>query len=300
MALGKIQVQSSLTLSRIALQKAPVVLGSIRIWESLFALPFAYIGMVLAADGWPGLSVFIWITVAMVGARTLGMSANRLIHHKEDAANPRTANRHLPQGVLKPWEVVLMMALSTGIFFLAASQLNRLALALAPVAATYVIIYSYAKYYTWGCHFILGWALGIAPAAAWVGVTGHLDPEAVLLAFAVATWASGFDIIYSCADYDFDRTHQVHSIPRRFGIAGALWITKGLHLLTATSLLALGLWLELGLFYYVGWAIAVVLLIYENSLVKPNDLAKLNRAFFNLNSSISAQLLAFTVLAVVV
>lgn len=293
-------MQSGITLSRSPYKKIPLLLGAIRIQETLFALPFAYIGMVLAADGWPGWATFIWITVAMAGARTLGMSANRLIHYQEDVANPRTANRHLPQGLLKPREVVVMMALSAGVFIFAASQLNGLALALAPVAAIYVVLYSYVKYYTWACHFVLGWALGIAPAAAWIGVTGRLDPEAMLLSFAVATWAGGFDIIYSCADHDFDQKYGVHSIPRRFGIPVALRLAQSLHLLTAASLLALGLWLELAFFYYIGWAIALVLLAYENSLVKPNDLSKLNVAFFQLNSSISAQLLAFTILAVVV
>jgi 4-hydroxybenzoate polyprenyltransferase len=228
------------------------------------------------------------------------MFANRLIHAQEDAANPRTANRHLPQGLLKPWEVILMMAVSTGVFFFAASQLNSLALALAPVAAAYVVLYSYAKYYTWACNLALGGALAMAPAGAWIGVTGRLDPQTVLLYFAVATWAGGFDIIYACTDYDFDRRRGIHSVPARFGIAGALRITRGLHLLTATSLLALGLWLGLGYFYYIGWAIAVVLLIYQNSLVKPDDLSKVNQAFFRFNSSVSLQLLGFTILDLVV
>jgi 4-hydroxybenzoate polyprenyltransferase len=277
-----------------------MLLGAIRFEHTIFALPFAYLGMILAAMGWPGWSKFIWITMAMASARTLAMASNRLVHHKEDTANPRTANRHLPIGLLKPGEMGLLMVLSAAVFFIAAAQLNRLALALAPVAAAYVVLYSYAKYYTWTSHFILGWADAIAPAAAWIAVTGRLDPEAVLLAFAVATWIAGFDILYSCADYNFDREYGVHSIPRRFGIAGALWITKGLHLLTAASLLALGLWMGLGLFYYVGWGLAVALLIYENSLVKPNDLSKLDLAFFRINSYISILLFIFTILGVVV
>jgi len=236
-----------------ALRKTPLYLGSIRIWESLYALPFAYMGMVLAAGGWPDLTTFIWITVAMAGARTLGMSANRLIHRKEDAVNPRTANRHLPRGLLSPREVVGMMVVSTGAFFFAASQLNGLALALAPVAAAYVVLYSFAKYYTWACNLMLGWGLAIGPAGAWVAVTGRLDPEAVLLSFAVATWAGGFDILYSCSDYEFDGEYGVFSIPRRFGIAAAFHITRGLHFLSAGAFLALGFWLELNFFYFVGW-----------------------------------------------
>jgi 4-hydroxybenzoate polyprenyltransferase len=280
--------------------KVPLYLGSIRIWESLFALPFAYMGMVLAAQGWPGWRAFLWITVAMFSVRTLGMFANRLIHRKEDAANPRTRDRHLPRGLLQPTEVLVIMAVSTVVFLLAASQLNRLAAILAPVATAYVVLYSYAKYYTWACNLILGWALAIAPAGAWIGVTGRLELPAVLLSFAVACWAGGFDIIYSCTDYDFDKRYGVHSVPRRFGIAGALWAARGLHLLAALALLGLGFWLGLNFFYFIGWAIAVVLLVYENSLVKPHDLSKVGVAFFRVNSYISVQLLFFTILSLVV
>ncbi len=278
--------------------KIPVYLGSIRVWETLYALPFCYIGMILAADGWPGWSVFVWLTVAMIGVRTLGMSANRLVHHKEDIANPRTAGRHLPKGLLKPWEVVSMMVVGTGVFFFAASQLNGLALALAPVAAAYVVLYSFAKYYTWACHFFLGWALGITPSAAWIGVTGRLDPEPVLISFAVAMWAGGFDIIYGCADYDFDRKYGVNSIPRRFGIGAALWTTRTMHALAAGALLAVGFWLDLSFYYFIGWGIAVALLVMENSLVRVNDLSKLHSPFFQYNSTISLVLLIFTILAV--
>ena len=283
---------------RRAFGKVPLYLSSIRIWESLFALPFAYIGMVLAAEGWPGWHAFIWINVAMFGARTLAMSGNRVINAKEDAINPRTQSRHLPQGLLTPAEVIGMMVVSAGIFFVAAYQLNTLALILAPVAAAYVVLYSYAKYVTWACNLMLGWALAIAPAGAWIGVTGRLDPEAVLLSFAVAMWAGGFDIIYGCTDYDFDREQGIKSVPVKFGIAGALRLVRVMHLLSAASLLALGIWMGLGPLYYVGWAVAVALLVYENSLVKPDDLSRVGVAFFRVNSYISVQLLAFTILAI--
>ena len=277
--------------------KFPLYLGSIRIWESLYALPFAYMGMVLAARGWPEWSTFVWITLAMAGARTLGMSANRLIHRKEDALNPRTANRHVPRGLLKPADVIVMMAVSAGVFFFAASQLNGLALALAPVAAAYVVLYSYAKYYTWACNFLLGWGLAIAPAGAWIAVTGRPDPEATLLSFAVATWAGGFDILYSCSDYEFDGRYGVDSIPRRFGIAAAFHITRVMHFLSASALLALGIWLELNFFYYIGWAIAVSLLVLENAFLKTDDLSKLHAPFFKYNSAVSMVHLLFTILA---
>lgn len=278
--------------------RIPRYLSTIRVWESLYALPFCFMGMFLAADGWPGWSVFIWITVALTGVRTLGMAANRFLHRKEDVHNPRTANRHLPTGKLKPFEVVGLMLLGTGVFFYAAAQLNGLALALAPVAAAYVVVYSFAKYYTWACHFFLGWALAISPSAAWIAVTGRLDPEAVLLSVVVALWAGGFDIIYGCADIDFDRKYGVNSFPKRFGIAAALRTTKVMHAASATALLALGFWLDLSFFYFIGWAIAVSLLALENSLLKADDLSKLRSPLFQYNSVISMVLLLFTILAV--
>ena len=290
---------SALATTRNPLAKIPMYLGAIRVWESLYALPFAYMGMVLAADGWPTWNAFIWITVAMAGARTLAMSANRLIHRKEDAANPRTANRHLPQGLLSPREVIAMMVVSAAVFFLAAYQLNTLTLILAPVAALYVVLYSYAKYYTWACNLFLGWGLAIAPIGAWIGVTGTLDPQAVLLSFAVATWAGGFDVLYSCGDYDFDREYGVNSIPRRFGIGAAFNITRFLHFLSAVSLLVLGLWLDLNFYYYIGWGFAVALLVVENAFLKEDDLSKLHAPFFKFNSSVSMIHLVFTILALV-
>ena len=278
--------------------RIPRYLSTIRVWESLYALPFCFMGMFLAADGWPGWSVFIWITVALTGVRTLGMAANRFLHRKEDVHNPRTANRHLPTGKLKPFEVVGLMLVGTGVFFYAAAQLNGLALALAPVAAAYVVVYSFAKYYTWACHFFLGWALAISPSAAWIAVTGRLDPEAVLLSVVVALWAGGFDIIYGCADIDFDRKYGVNTFPKRFGIAAALRTTKVMHAASATALLALGFWLDLSFFYFIGWAIAVSLLALENSLLKADDLSKLRSPLFQYNSVISMVLLLFTIRAV--
>ena len=279
--------------------KAHLFFEAVRFEHTLFALPFAYIGMFLAADGLPTLSQFIWITVAMAGARTLAMSSNRLIHWKEDAANPRTAIRHLPRGLLKPWEMGTLALASAGVFIFAASQLNTLSLILAPVAAVYVVLYSYAKYYTWTSHLILGWADAIAPAGAWIAVTGALGPEAVILAFAVAMWIGGFDIVYACQDVAFDVGYGVHSIPQRFGVEAAFWWYRSMHLLTSISLLALGIWMGLGFLYYIGWAIASALLAYEHTLVKPHDLSKLKLAFFTVNTYISAALLLFTSLAVV-
>ena len=288
---------------RAPIVRLPYYLSVVRIWESLYALPFCYMGMILASvetggSGWPGWSVFIWITVALTGVRTLGMSANRFIHRKEDADNPRTRSRHIPRGLVKPAEVVGLAVVGTGVFFYAASQLNTLTLILAPVAALYVVFYSFTKYFTWACHFFLGCALAISPSAAWIAVTGRLDPEPMLLTFAVIMWAGGFDVVYGCADYDFDRQYRTNSLAKRFGIAAALWTTRTMHLAAAVALLALGIWMELGLYYFIGWAIAVVLLALENSLVKADDLSKLRSPLFQYNSVISVSLLVFTILAV--
>ena len=260
-------------------------------------------GMILASvdsggSGWPGWSVFIWITVALTGVRTLGMSANRVIHRKEDAVNPRTRSRHLPQGLLRPLDVIGLALVGTGVFFYAASQLNSLTMILAPVAALYVVFYSFTKYITWACHLFLGFVLAISPSAAWVAVTGRLDPEPMLLTFAVAMWAGGFDVVYGCADYDFDKEYGTNSFAKRFGIGAALWTTRTMHLLAASALLAVGVWMDLGLYYFIGWAIAVVLLALENSLVRADDLSKLRSPLFQYNSVISLSLLAFTILAV--
>ena len=285
--------------------KVSLYFSALRIWESIFALPFAYMGMILASaevsgQPWPGWDSFIWITAGMFGARTLGMAANRLIHAKEDAANPRTAGRHLPGGLLKPGEVAAMAILGLLLLFYAAARLNGLVLLLAPFAAAYVVFYSYAKYFTWLCNFFLGWALATAPTAAWLGVSGQPAWEPFILSLAVAWWAGGFDIIYACTDYDFDRKYGIHSVPGKIGIAAALGLARLMHLGAAIVLLVIGLWLELAWPYYIGWAIAVLLLIYENSLVKPDDLSRVGVAFFRVNGYISVQLLAFTILALAV
>ena len=284
--------------TRMTAGKIPLYLSSIRIWEALFATPFAFIAMILAADGWPGWHSTLWIIVALMGVRTVGMSANRLIHAKEDAINPRTSTRHIPQGILSHKEVLGMILVSGAIFVFASYQLNTLAFWLTPVAIGYVILYSYAKYFTWCCNFMLGWALAMAPAGAWIGVAGTLPMEAVLLSFAVAMWAGGFDIIYVCTDYEFDRSHGINSVPKKFGVSGALKIVRVMHVISACALLALGIWMELGYFFYVGWGITVCLLIYENRLVRADDLSKVGVAFFRVNSYVSVQLLFFIVLSV--
>ncbi|MBI4328368.1 MAG: UbiA family prenyltransferase [Chloroflexi bacterium] len=277
-----------------------LLLDAIRFEHTVFALPFAYLGMVLAARGLPTWWQFLWITVAMVGARTLAMSMNRLIDWHQDALNPRTANRALPRGLLKPIEMGALAAGSVAVFLFAAAMLNTLALVLAPFAAAYVVLYSYTKRFTWTSHFWLGWADGIAPAGGWIGVAGSLSWEAVLLAFAVATWVAGFDLIYACMDREFDIAHGIHSIAVKWGTAAALRWSKAMHLLTSASLLAVGPWLGLGWPYYIGWALATGLLVYEQRLVSPGDLSKVNVAFFNVNGYIAIIVFSFTFGAVFV
>ncbi len=274
--------------------KIRLLLDSIRFEHTVFALPFAYLGMILASDGLPTLAPFLWITVAMASARTLAMSANRIIDRRLDAQNPRTAARPLPAGRIRLWEMTAMSVVSLGVFLLAAAMLNTLALALAPVAAVVVVGYSYTKRFTWTSHFVLGWADGIAPAGGWIAVTGSLSWEPVLMAFAVATWIGGFDILYACQDRDFDLQRGLHSIPQKFGIPAALMWAKGMHVLTAASLLAIGPWMGLGFPYYIGWALAAGLLVYEHRLVSPTDLSRLNMAFFNINGYIAVIIFGFT------
>ena len=282
------------------LRKLDYVLAAVKFEQSLFALPFAYIGMLLAADGLPELRPFIWVTVAMVGARNAGMAVNRVFDRNVDALNPRTADRHLPQGLLRPWELSALAVVGLAVYFVAAWQLNPLALALSPVGALFVVGYSTVKRFSWMTSFTLGMTLAIAPAGGWIGVTGELAWEAVLLYAVVATFASGFDIFNTVGDMEFDRSHGIHALPAKFGVHAAFWVSRTMHLCTAAALLALGLWLELAWPYFIGWAIAAVLLAYEHRILKPDDMSRLRFAFTWINASISLAVLLFTFIAVVV
>ncbi len=277
-----------------------VLLDSIRFEHSIFALPFAYLGMILAAGGLPTLWQFIWITVAMVAARTVAMSANRLIDREMDAVNPRTATRALPARLLRPSDMLGMAIVSLAVFFLAAYMLNPFAFALSPIAALIIITYSYAKRFTWFGHYWLGFSDGIAPAGGWIGVAGALPPEAIILALAVTLWVAGFDLIYQCVDYDFDLPHNLHTIPVKWGVAAALRWARVTHLLTIACLVTLGVMMGLMWLYYVGVLIAAALLAWEHSLVRANDLSRVNVAFFNINGVIAIIVFVFTAAAVLV
>jgi 4-hydroxybenzoate polyprenyltransferase len=275
------------------LQNLKVTLEMIKWEHSIFALPFALCGAMLAAGGVPAWHQLAWIIVAMVSARSAAMAFNRLADVSIDAANPRTATRALPAGSLTPGFVTTFVVIACGVFVLAASQLNKLTLWLSPVALAIVLLYSYTKRVTRWSHLVLGFALGIAPAAAWIAVRGSLDPRILLLTAAVTFWVGGFDVIYACQDYEFDRSHGLHSVPRYLGIHAALWMARSFHLVMLALLVALVVSFGLGKLAMVGVLAVAALLAYEHSLVRHDDLSKVNAAFFTMNGVISVVFFSF-------
>jgi 4-hydroxybenzoate polyprenyltransferase len=280
------------------LKRIPRFLDAVKFQESVFALPFAYSGMVLAADGWPTWSQFAWITVAMVSARTLGMSANRIVDRHIDARNPRTAMRHLPAGMLRFSDMTALALVAAVVFFIAAAQLNTLALALATVAAGYLIFYPFAKRFTWAASFFLGWALAIAPSAAWIGVRGSLTWEPVLLSTAVALWAASFDILYHAQDHEFYTKQGLYSVARRFGVVGAFRVARTLDILAVACLVGVGALLELAVPYYLGCAVAAAVMVYKYRMVSPTDLSRMGIAFMRTNAFVSLSVFVGTVVSV--
>jgi 4-hydroxybenzoate polyprenyltransferase len=267
-------------------------------WEhSIFALPFAFCGAMLAANGIPSIHQITWIVVAMISARSAAMAFNRLADASMDAANPRTRTRAIPAGHLSSSFVLGFTLVSCGIFVLATSQLNRLTLALSPVALAVVLLYSYTKRVTRWSHLVLGFALGIAPTAAWIAVRGSIDARILLLTAAVTFWVGGFDVLYACQDYEFDREAGLHSVPRYVGIGRSLWIARGFHLLMLGLLIGLVMAFRLGGTAWLGVAAVGLLLAYEHSLVKADDLSKLNAAFFTMNGVISVVFFGFVAAA---
>ncbi len=284
------------------IKKIGVLYEAIKFEHTIFALPFAYLGMVLAARGLPTIWQVMWITLAMVGARSFAMALNRLVDASQDALNPRTANRALPKRLLKPIEMLLFALASLALFAFSAWELNPLCLLLLPVALVFLVGYPYTKRFTWLCHLVLGLADGIAPIGGWIAVNptislANLLPP-LLLGLAVAAWVGGFDLIYSCQDLDFDHQTGLHSIPVRFGVASALTLSTLTHILTIALLLIVGILLHLGLIYWAGLLIAAALLAYEHRLVSPTDLSKLNVAFFNMNGYIAVVVFLCTFLAI--
>lgn len=268
--------------------------------HTIFALPFAYLGAFLAVKGMPSAAQLIWITLAMAGARTAAMALNRVIDRHIDARNPRTAERAIPKGLLSVSEVWLYIVLSWGLLLVSAWQLNPLhasvplTVKLMPIAVFVLTIYPYMKRFSWTCHLVLGLADGLAPAGAWVGVTGRFDFPAVLLGLVVLTWVAGFDVIYACQDFEFDQKEGLHSIPAQFGLRVALTVSALSHILTILLLGWVGVTLGMGYIYWLGILIAAGILIYEHNLVSPNDLSKLDAAFFNMNGILSVLVFVFT------
>jgi len=280
------------------LKRLRLTLEMIRFEHSVFALPFALTGALLAFresnfevphKAW----ILLWIVVAMVGARSAAMAFNRLADADIDARNPRTKSRHIPAGLLSRGFCLGFTAISSLLFIFAAWELNPLCFHLAPFALAVVFLYSFTKRFTHFSHVVLGFALGIAPAAAWIAVRGSLDPRILWLTAAVTAWTAGFDVIYSCQDFDFDSESELFSIPKMFGIAKALWIAKLLHVVMIVSLLTLVYQMHLGALALVGVAAVTALLVYEHGLVKPTDLSRVNAAFFTMNGWVSVLFFVF-------
>jgi 4-hydroxybenzoate polyprenyltransferase len=268
-------------------------------WEhSIFALPFALCGAILAASGWPAWPKIFWIVVCMITARSAAMAFNRWADALLDAANPRTASRAIPAGTLSRGFVAAFTVAMALLFVLAASQLNRVTLALSPVALAVLFLYSYTKRFTRWSHLVLGLALGIAPAAAWIAIRGTLDPRILVLTAAVICWVGGFDVLYACQDMQHDQQAGLFSIPQSWGIDGAFWIARGMHIVMIGLLCWLVKLFTLNAVAWVGIAVVAGLLLYEHLIVSPRDMRRLNAAFFTLNGIISVVFFLFVAAAV--
>jgi 4-hydroxybenzoate polyprenyltransferase len=275
-----------------------VFLEMIKFSHTVFALPFAFTGAVLAARGLPTWHQAFWIVMAMVGARTAAMGLNRIIDAEIDAANPRTSGRAIPAGLLGKGTVALFVVLAVLLMFYAAHRLNPLCLYLAPVALFFLVLYSYCKRFTALAHLVLGTCLAAAPLGAWIAIQGRVGLPALLLGIIVVFWVAGFDILYALQDLEFDRAHGLHSIPVRLGVTGSLWAARLFHLTMLGLLAALGFSMQLGVFYLLGLAAVTLLLGYEHWLLRRGDLGKLDAAFFNMNGYISITIFVFTLIDV--
>jgi 4-hydroxybenzoate polyprenyltransferase len=272
----------------------------VKIEHTVFALPFAYVGAFLAVDGTPSGHDLLWITVAMIGARSLAMALNRLIDAGIDARNPRTAGRELPSGQLSVAQVVVFCVASLALFLVAVWQLDPLVRWLWPIPVVGFVVYPYLKRFTWLCHLWLGAVDGLAPVGAWVAITGRLPWQSWMLGAAVAFWVTGFDFFYALFDEEIDRREGLHSIVTRFGVTGAFAGARIAHAATVACLVVTGLGLPVGVLYWLGVAAVALLLAYEHSLVRPGDLRRLDTAFFTMNGVISVVFAAFVIADVVV
>ncbi|MDY5050892.1 MAG: UbiA-like polyprenyltransferase [Candidatus Mucispirillum faecigallinarum] len=268
----------------------------IKLEHSLFALPFAFVGMFLAANGMPSWNVILWVVVAMVGARSAAMGLNRYADAEIDARNPRTASREIPAGNISKKSTIFYIILSLAVYFLAALMLNRLTAILSPIPILIFILYAYAKRFTNFCHIILGIALGLAPVCAWIAVTGTINLPPFILGGAIILWVAGFDILYAIQDIEYDRKEGLHSIPAVFGVSGSLIIARLLHFAAFFLFILLMAFTNLGYIYLAGVLISGALMAYEHSLVSKDDLSKLNMAFFNMNAYISITIMIFSII----
>ena len=273
----------------------PALFGLVRFAHTIFALPFALAGALLAAGGVPSWATLGWIVLAMAGARSLAMAINRLVDARLDAANPRTAGREIPSGRLTRTQVWVFAAASLAALLVSVSQLPRITWYLWPVPVAAFVLYPFTKRFTWGCHLVLGVCTGLAPLAAWVAVTGRFALAPVLLALGVGLWIGGFDVVYALLDLDHDRRVGINSIPVRFGVRRALWITRAMHALAIASLAAAGAAAGTGPLYHVGVAVCGAVLVYEHAIVDPADPGRINRAFGAANMVMAVVFFAFVV-----
>jgi 4-hydroxybenzoate polyprenyltransferase len=277
------------------IDKVKTYMELIKVEHTLFALPFALTAALMAADGFPSLYQLFWIVVALFGARTSAMSLNRLIDAEIDARNPRTADRHIPRGLVKKGEALALALAGYAIMLFSAYKLNELALKLSPIAILVLTLYSFTKRFTWLCHLVLGVAVALAPLGAWVAVKAQVELPAVLLSLAVAFWVAGFDVIYALQDVEFDRREGLYSIPAKLGVERALLLSRLFHLVTLLLLVSVGLLLKMGALYYLGLLVSSYFMFKEHSIVA-RDREKVAFAFFNLNGYISLTVFLFTFL----
>ncbi|MBI5199176.1 MAG: UbiA family prenyltransferase [Nitrospirae bacterium] len=282
------------------IEKLRILLEMIKFPHTIFALPFAFMGAILAEKRIPSWNKILWITVAMVGVRSAAMSFNRLADWRFDALNPRTKDRALPKGLLTPLQVIVFIIIASTIFIYAASRLNPLAFKLSPLALLIIFFYSYTKRFTHFSHFFLGLSLSLAPIGAWIGIKGVIELPALLLGGAVVFWLIGFDILYALQDIDFDKKIGLRSIPAKLGIKKSLFISRISHFITVVLLLSLYPLLKLGYIYLIGLVAVTGLFIKEHSLVKETDLSKLDMAFFNMNGYISVAIFVFTLFDILI
>ncbi len=281
------------------MSKLKAHINNIALSHAIFALPFAYIGAMLAADGIPKGTDLFWITLAMVGARSAAMALNNFIDLKYDRLHPRFTNRPMVTGEVKPWEAVVLTCVSLGVFFLAAANLHPVCLKLAPLVVIPFAVYPYMKRFSWTCHLVLGFALALAPIGAWVAIQGQVILPIVILGLSVGVWIAGFDIIYGSQDIVFDKAHGLHSIPVRFGLEGGMMIAKAMHIISIICFFAVGQLMHMQWLYYGGVLLAAIVLVYQHSIINIDNFQQVTQAYFMRNGLVSIALLVFTFMSMV-